>query len=359
MSNKNITRQRYFLVDGLRGIAAIAVMVRHLSQHTYTPLFANGRIASDIFIFAGGFMTAYAYHHRLIQNLSLRGFFMSRLARLYPLFIFGWLLGVINLTVKTYTQQSDYTYFSIITSSISNLLWLPYFSDYSVDIVFDKTVGAVFPGNDPAWALALIFWSSILYAYMVTRQKTKWIMAVILTSAIGLFIFVKMTYMAGPGWESNKFVGGVARTLFCFFGGVFLCLYWSQIKRYIPVVKWPHITLPIAILLLLALPNFPGYYILWLGLVYTAVPFLVTLAIAAQVESKAIENICTELGKLSYPVYCIHYPIFSVYSATKPNTNLAPLEIAALVTGIIILAHLLVRFYDEPVAAWSKRKGIR
>lgn len=354
------SRERYFLVDGLRGIAAIAVMVRHLSQHTTTPLFANGRIASDIFIFAGGFMTAYAYNSKLTGNLSLNGFFMSRLARLYPLFIFGWALGVINLLMKIYYQQTEFDYSAGVLSSIVNLLWLPYFSNYSVDIVLEKTVGAVFPGNDPAWALALIFWSSLLYAYFATRQKKIGIFIITVVSAVALFFFVKTTYMAGPGWGSgSNFLGGVARTLFCFFGGIILCLYWQQIKPYIPVIKHGHIVLPIAVLLLLAMPNFPGYYILWLLMVYTTVPYLVATAIAAPIESQAIKNICTELGKLSYPVYCIHYPIFSIYSTTKPNMNLSPLEITALVLGNLVLAHLLVRYYDEPISAWSKRKGIR
>ncbi len=305
-------------------------------------------------------MTAYAYNTKLSGNLSFNGFFLSRLARLYPLFIFGWALGVINLLLKIYYHQTEFDYLGGMLSSVANLLWLPYFSNYSVDIVLEKTVGAVFPGNDPAWALALIFWSSLLYAYLATRQKRVGIFIIAVVSAASLFVFVKTTYMAGPGWGSgSNFLGGVARTLFCFFGGIILCLYWQQIKRFIPIVKQGHIILPIVVLLLLAMPNFPGYYILWLILVYTAVPFLVSVAIAAPVESSTIKDICTELGKLSYPVYCIHYPIFSIYSTTKPNVNLNPFEISALVLGTLVLAHLLARHYDEPISAWSKRKGIR
>ena len=360
MTSSNKHRERYYLVDGLRGIAAIAVMIRHMSQHTHTPLFANGRIASDIFIFAGGFMTAYAYHNKLSGNISFNGFFLSRLARLYPLFIFGWSLGVINLVLKVFYQQTEFNFITTAYSSVVNLLWLPYFSNNSVDIVIEKTIGAVFPGNDPAWALALIFWSSLLYAYFATRQKRSGIFTVATASAIALFLFVKTNYMAGPGWGSgSNFFGGVARTLFCFFGGVILCLYWRQIKPFIPIIKNGHVILPIAVLLLLAMPNFSGYYILWLLMVYTAVPFLVSVAIAAPIQSENIKSICTELGKLSYPVYCIHYPIFSIYSTTKPNENLNPLEISMLVIGTLILGHLLSRYYDEPISAWSKRKGIR
>lgn len=304
-------------------------------------------------------MTAYAYHNKLSGYLSLRDFSLNRLARLYPLFIFGWILGFINLFAKISSGQTNYNYFDGAVSMAVNLLWLPYINSHSVDIVLEKTVGAVFPGNDPAWTLALIFWSSLLYAYLVTRQKRIGIYIITFISAVALFLFVRKTYMAGPGWGSDNFFGGVVRTLFNFLGGTILYLYWRHIKPYVPIIKHAQIILPLALLLLLAIPNFPGYYIFWLLTVYTAVPVMVALAIAAPVESKRIEQICTQLGKLSYPIYCIHYPIFSIYSTTKSNTNIGPLELLGLITFILVTAYLLIRFYDDPLSAWSKKKGIR
>jgi len=88
MVNGNNAQQRFYIVDGLRGLAALVVMVRHMSQHTTLPLFANGRLASDIFIFAGGFMTAYAYHNKLTQGMSLQ-LFQTKIDKTLSFIYFG------------------------------------------------------------------------------------------------------------------------------------------------------------------------------------------------------------------------------------------------------------------------------
>jgi len=359
MVNGNNAQQRFYIVDGLRGLAALVVMVRHMSQHTTLPLFANGRLASDIFIFAGGFMTAYAYHNKLTQGMSLLSFFKQRLTRLYPLFILGWILGIVNLFYKMELGGSNYGLDDLLISSLCNILWLPYFNNLYLDIVLEKTVGAVFPGNDPAWALALIFWASLLYATIITKSKSIYIYITCIVSCISLVIFVKYNTMAGPGWSSFNFFGGVARTALCFFGGIILHLNWNKIKAYIPSIGLPFVTLGILILALLAIPNFHGYYIFWLATVLTIVPILVSLAIASKKISLTSEKICSELGKLSYPIYCIHYPIFSIYSTYEMGLNLSGFEIFSLILFIVTLSHFVVRYYDEPTTKFFKRQRSR
>ena len=81
--------QRYVILDGLRGVAAIGVLVYHLfeaiafsagaaEQHFY-----HGFLAVDFFFILSGFVMGYAYDARLADGrLTMGGFIRRRLIRL-------------------------------------------------------------------------------------------------------------------------------------------------------------------------------------------------------------------------------------------------------------------------------------
>jgi len=69
-------------MDGLRGLAALAVVAFHLKSFGIYPA-GLGMPAVDLFFMMSGFVIADAYAKR-IPDLGLWGFLKVRMARLYP-----------------------------------------------------------------------------------------------------------------------------------------------------------------------------------------------------------------------------------------------------------------------------------
>src|SRR5436305_10736602 len=92
------TRQHFDILDGLRGVAALAVVTFHFMEIAYSDYSQNfighGFVAVDFFFCLSGFVIAYAYDDR-IKNMGMLEFFKSRLIRLHPLVILGSVLGLL------------------------------------------------------------------------------------------------------------------------------------------------------------------------------------------------------------------------------------------------------------------------
>ena len=67
---------RYVVLDGLRGVAALSIMLHHYTQHGgHRELFASAVISVDFFFCLSGFVIAYAYHGRLLAGMPLLQFY--------------------------------------------------------------------------------------------------------------------------------------------------------------------------------------------------------------------------------------------------------------------------------------------
>src|SRR5271170_6431289 len=104
-------RGRHVLVtmDGVRGVAAICVMLGHF----VVPLGVNHVLVSssffavDIFFCLSGFVLCYSYEDRLDHGLSAIDFIKLRLIRLYPIYIAGLALGVCHLFGESWLGQAN------------------------------------------------------------------------------------------------------------------------------------------------------------------------------------------------------------------------------------------------------------
>jgi peptidoglycan/LPS O-acetylase OafA/YrhL len=97
-NNIPTSKPHYEILDGLRGVAAIVVLIFHISESfTLDPYlkFANhGYLAVDFFFVLSGFVIGYAYDGRW-QKMSFGNFFKRRLIRLHPMVVFGMVLGAV------------------------------------------------------------------------------------------------------------------------------------------------------------------------------------------------------------------------------------------------------------------------
>ncbi len=81
----------------MRGIAAFAVILDHVPSGQPGALVPNQPLSVDCFFILSGFALAHAYGAKLESGWSRSAFMRMRLIRLYPLYIFGALIGVLAL----------------------------------------------------------------------------------------------------------------------------------------------------------------------------------------------------------------------------------------------------------------------
>jgi peptidoglycan/LPS O-acetylase OafA/YrhL len=90
-------KSHYVILDGLRGVAALMVVVFHLFEahaggDPQKQIINHGYLAVDFFFLLSGFVVAYAYDDRW-GGMSVGRSYKRRLVRLQPMIIIGTLIG--------------------------------------------------------------------------------------------------------------------------------------------------------------------------------------------------------------------------------------------------------------------------
>ena len=85
----------------------------------------------------------------------------------------------------------------------------------------------------------------------------------------------------------------------------------------------------------------------------TIFPFIVWVG-ACGISSGKTAKINRQLGEISYPLYIVHYPIMYIFYAWLIENNIYNIEecpgaATIVVASSIILAHLCLKLYDEPI----------
>ncbi|HEY8254564.1 MAG TPA: acyltransferase family protein, partial [Rhizomicrobium sp.] len=93
--------KHFEILDGLRGVAAIAVLVGHASilflQSTWVP---RKLLAVQFFFMLSGFVITHAYEGKLRAGMTWREFMLRRIIRLYPLIVLAALVGFASYVVR-------------------------------------------------------------------------------------------------------------------------------------------------------------------------------------------------------------------------------------------------------------------
>lgn len=310
---------RFALLDGLRGLAAIAVVLYHV-DHAFMP---GGHLAVDFFFILSGFVIALNYQARLASGeLGFFRFTALRIARLYPMLLVGGLLA----------------------------MWLLNAGPRILVLVPETWNRALFPGNPPFWSLLAEFLVNLLYAALLVRLGWRWIGAIAALSAAALVWVVAaepLTLTKGVG-ELGAFwpyvTGGALRALFGFVAGLLLFAAWQ--RRSSPRrVHWGTLAIPLALVgVLLVAPEQRRWWDL--AAILVLLPALTWAAVRWEVP---VPRIARALGDLSYPLYCIHVPIIFItdrYDGPKLLVALA----------LIPAALLIDRIYDRPLRGWLMRR---
>ncbi len=360
------TKPHYPILDGLRGVAAVIVVIFHLCEANATSRFTqvinHGYLAVDFFFLLSGFVIGYAYDDRW-QKMSVGNFFKRRLIRLQPMVIIGSIIGALFFYPQAssiFPAISNTPVWEVIVIMLIGCTMIPV--PVSMDI---RGWHETYPLNGPAWSLFYEYIVNILYAIGI-RKFPKW--------ALSVFVFLSacfLMHMAVFGSDGDVIGGwslepaqlhiGFARVLYPFFAGLLLFR-----AGKLAHIKHAFVWCSLLVIIVLALPRFGGEEHLWMNGLYEALviififPLIIYLGASGELHSNSQKKVCKFLGDISYPIYITHYPLIYLYTGWVADKKL-PFGNAFTVGALVFIASILIAYaclklYDEPVRRWLQKK---
>jgi peptidoglycan/LPS O-acetylase OafA/YrhL len=304
MSTKS---NRMDYLDGLRGIAALSVVMGHIrwpSAIAQSPLFHSTSMWVDFFFVLSGFVIAHTYFDRLAGGMSALSFMGKRFARLYPLhlaMLLGWLGYEVLKSVMwgKIAVQANHTPFEMNNAAtfLSNLF-------------LTQSLG-IFPRggwNGPSWSISVEFYTYLVFALLMvslhSRKVHFWL-------SIGSLMVVSLVVLAtctGGEFLNVEQDYGFFRCVLGFGLGVL-------VQQLHPAERSPSGgpwrrglkgLLALAIGALVMLPTAKTPFSLLAPFIFAAFIFVMVRDRGGLIERCLSSRACQFLGGLSYSVYMVH-----------------------------------------------------
>jgi peptidoglycan/LPS O-acetylase OafA/YrhL len=345
-----LNKPHFEILDGLRGVAAIAVVIFHFMEIAIPDyknnFIAHAYLAVDFFFCLSGFVIAYAYDDKM-ATIGIREFLKRRLIRLHPLVIIGSVIGLLVFIFDPFTnlyhKYADKTWLLFICSC----LMIPF------PLVKERYFN-LFHLNAPTWSLFWEYIANILYAIVLVKlpKKMLWILTVL--AAIALVYEGWKSHHLSVGWGGDNIRGGGIRVAFSFLAGIMVYR-----MRWIIQSKLGFVSLSILLLPALLFPWNEKFT--WLADPLVCIfyfTFLIMLG-AGALTRKATQPICQFSGKISYPLYMVHYPFIWVFLSYvekyKPSLQTMTWITVAGTALLLLFAWLVMKYVDEPIRKWLSK----
>jgi len=344
----SLKKTHYAALDGLRGIAAIIVVLYHYFDELHgfnmmrNPI-SHGFLAVDFFFCLSGFVIACAYDERM-KNIGLGRFFLNRLIRLHPLVIIGSIIGAVAYAANPFLENP-------LAAGWKTVLWTFFLSLFLIPTPYLKYRGsALFPYNVPTWSLFFEYIINAVYAFLLCRVTRKWLVVIGALSAAFLIYIALDTGMFHGGWSRENYMHGFARVGYSFTAGLLI----SRFK-----IIWRNrlgFLLPGLLLVGVCLsPHYYGDLIMELYYVMLLFPMIVCLG-AGTGASGIIERMCNLLGRISYSLYMTHMSTVILFGNYKtkvnPTNEKSIIIIISLAIFNLLFAYAITRWVDEPLRKW-------
>lgn len=351
-----MNNRRYPFLDGIRGVAAILVLMRHTADF-WGLKFYRTYLAVDLFFILSGFVIAYAYDGKLESGrMTFKGFVFTRLIRLYPVHMLSVLLCGITWITSKYIGPHNADIFDVNQITLLllfSLLFLPLHISGNTNL---------YPLNGPYWSLFFELITNFIYAVIRPFLNIKILsgIMVIFGALVAYSSVAHGNLDIGYSWGLQEIVGGFSRAMFGIFLGVFLYRYKEKLLLCLNRLLGGAISPWFAFIFLAAVlvsPSFRSFDpIIDIFLVLLVFPVMVLYL--SDCASSRYENALLILGSASYPIYVLHLPTKEIVSIvnTKFVESIAPLSGILLVVGLIFMAVFIEKIYDLPLRRWLANK---
>ncbi|MBB3957084.1 acyltransferase family protein [Novosphingobium sediminicola] len=367
-------KDHFIALDGMRGIAAIAVMVFHyMSDFSMlgwsrpdslaTP-FKCAPLAVDFFFMLSGFVLSAAYTPGLLRDAKWGGFFRKRLLRLYPMYAIGMAFGMIALILSLHLRPVDAGPVSgwgdVAASLALSLAMVPdYIGHYGLILGSTSLEGAAFPLNPPGWTLFYELIASLMLVALVRKSDR------VLVGMVAGSLFVMLaatpftaivfhqrghTFFFSGGARPDLWLG-LSRVVTGFVTGVLLWRLRSANKLQFAPFTWRirPVTAYTMLMASFALPStlkgaWPLAFLTFVG------PVFLVWGANIRFRPGLGRDISAALGWISFPLYCVHYPVGQIAWLICNRLGLSVwIAFASAIVLSLALGAITARFIEEPV----------
>lgn len=321
---------RLHQVDWARGLAALWVVLHHVdiaiqkekyfSLDSVSPIFAVGYRGVDLFFLLSGFVMAYSFLVSDSYKKTSAGTFIGRrLFRIFPVY----LAVMLSLTAVAFATGIGAPESSPIDLKlfVQNLLLLP-----RQDLTTYIPV--------VAWTLShellfyLIFALFFISRFVAWGALLVWSLSCLTIWALGI---------------STNIPSAVISPLNLYFPlGIFCCYVAMTAGN-----RWKEVALFIAVILCAAAIFFEseatGDVPVFVNIIYAAAFFLFVIALTRQFGKipKFVEYTLGHLGKISYSLYLVHYPIIIIIAMILTKLGVGA-SAFALLLALSVIASIFV-----------------
>jgi len=342
---------RFIVLDGMRGIAAMVVVVDHVPSATLGTLLPGRYLAVDFFFVLSGFVLSHVYGGRLAKGMPPLSFFLARIIRLYPLYLLATLLGAVMSFLYITKGWSIGTPDKVAPALLFNLAFLP------CPPAFTPDPRIPFPFVGPAWSLFFELVVNAVYAFVAVHLSNARLAVFLVIAAPVLAVAIFALGNADGGWSWGNFPVGFARVFFSFFAGV---LIYRLRSIWMPpgIPTW----LAVAVMILVFMMPATGIWRPAFDSVAAIIVFPILVALSAGSNVRGYSaHVCLTLGLVSYGVYVLQVPIRQIVEIIlgsgfrlRPE-DLGDFAVVLVFVGSAGVAVIANVFYEAPLRRWLTR----
>lgn len=272
-------------LNGLRGIAAFAVLGYHLHILVFEASRGTAFLAVDFFFMLSGYVMARTYETRWEGPSPAVRFMTSRLRRLWPTMAVGGVIGAVAAFIQLLARD--------VLPMLLNLLLIPWF------------VGILaFPLNVPAWSILFELAANLAHVLVLRRLHTRSLFAI---AAIAGLVLVLGGRSQGldVGSRPDNFLFGLPRVLMSYTIGIILWRSWRDEPTIAGSPGFAFLAMPLFFGASLITPH-----VTWVAnLLFITIicPMIVAGGLRFPANSRW-SQILAVAGAMSFPLYAVHVP---------------------------------------------------
>jgi peptidoglycan/LPS O-acetylase OafA/YrhL len=295
-------------LDGLRGLAALAVFGHHLDMGLLGGSRGSAFLAVDFFFMLSGYVMARTYEDRWSRASSAFDFLALRLKRLWPTMTVGALIAAVLMWVNR--SSGDPLIIML------NILFIPYFPGVWA-----------FPLNSSAWSIFFELIANVVHVLVLHRLGTRSLMFVALMAGV-FFVAFGQPFGLDVGARTQNFLIGVPRVLLSYTIGIILWRLWRDVPTINVSQTFAFLVMPtffIVAAMLYVSPWEANFLFIIL-----ACPMMIAGGLCFS-ETSRMAGLARIGGAISFPLYAVHVPVMGV--VTYLNGGFGALLVAPLVVA--------------------------
>jgi peptidoglycan/LPS O-acetylase OafA/YrhL len=346
---------RLYMIDGLRGLCAIAVMIYHFYFWNGINALQVGTFGVYMFFVISGFSMWYVYSRCSFDARGMRTFFIARFARLFPLF------AVITV---------GYMCLRISSGSFNSLTMAFYTNTLNLTFLF----GFMSPGETAqltgGWSIGIEWMFYLVFPLLVFFARSLKVLCILFVA--GIILNQLHIYLFIPDGNIEKHWAEYIQfpPFFIYFvAGILAAECFTRLRPHIPfhLQSGPGTLLlrliPLACLVFIFTYPAESYMELLLGWHF---PLLIIAMLAAVLSAAFIipasrpeQKMYKVMGDVSYCVYLLHYFVYEVLTkfalAHYPDCPMI-LLIDISIGMTLVLSWLSYHYFESPARNYINRR---